>query len=175
MCSRDYNVECVTSHLSVLGHNVQYSMETNGVTDHGAPGDHDISISTQDDEADNLRQECRKWAVRVARETKTISEIERRLNALKRSTSRAILSGSRDVSREEVEARIEELEHILRRTRTSKMKDETKISYLKRELGQEVERWLSDLPMPTEEDSKQRKLDILEMNRKLSVANFVNK
>ena len=43
----------------------------------------DISISTQDDEAHVLRKECRKWAIRVAREEKAIMDIEKRLNALK--------------------------------------------------------------------------------------------
>ena len=28
------------------------------------------------------------------------------------------------------------------------VKDETKISYLRRELGPQVDRWLSDLPLP---------------------------
>ena len=106
MCSREFNLECVTSHLPVLAHNIQYSLDNTHQPGHA---DHDpeleISISTQDDEGDNLREECRKWAIRVARETKTISDIERRLNALKKSTSRAILSGSRDISREDVEVK----------------------------------------------------------------------
>ena len=94
-----------------------------------------------------LRKECRKWAIRVAREAKAISEMERRLNVLKLSASRAVINGSRDVSVEEVEAKVEELEHVLRRTRTSKLKDETKISFLRKQLGGQVEKWLEDLPI----------------------------
>ena len=30
-----------------------------------------------------LKRECRKWAVRLARETKAIQEMERRLNSIK--------------------------------------------------------------------------------------------
>ena len=172
MCSRDYNVECVTSHLSVLGHNIQYSMEINGATDHGAPGDHDISISTQDDEGHVLKKECRKWAIRVARETKAINDMEKRLSALKKCSSRAILT--RDVSREDVEARVEELEHILRRTRTSKMKEETKISYLRRELGPEVEKWLADLPLPPGAAGT-KMVNIEDINRRISVANIIKR
>ena len=94
-----------------------------------------------------LRKECRKWAIRVAREAKAISEMERRLNVLKLSASRAVINGSRDVSVEEVEAKVEELEHVLRRTRTSKLKDETKISFLRKQLGAQVDKWLDDLPI----------------------------
>ena len=94
-----------------------------------------------------LRKECRKWAIRVAREAKAISEMERRLNVLKLSASRAIINGNRDVSVEEVEAKVEELEHVLRRTRTSKLKDETKISFLRKQLGAQVDKWLDDLPI----------------------------
>ena len=83
----------------------------------------------------------------MAREAKAISEMERRLNVLKISASRAIISGSRDVSVEEVEAKVDELEHILRRTRTSKLKDETKISFLRKQLGGQVDKWLDDLPI----------------------------
>ena len=94
-----------------------------------------------------LRKECRKWAIRVAREAKAISEMERRLNVLKISASRAVINGSRDVSAEQVEAKVEELEHVLRRTRTSKLKDETKISFLRKQLGAQVDKWLDDLPI----------------------------
>ena len=86
------------------------------------------------------------WS-RVAREAKAISEMEKRLIVLKKSASRAIISGSREVSMEQVEAKVDELEHILRRTRTSKLKDETKISFLRKQLGAQVDKWLDDLPI----------------------------
>ena len=123
------------------GHHIQYQYKSS------ASQDEDISVSTEDDEAHVLRKECRKWAIRVAREAKAISEMERRLNVLKLSASRAVINGSRDVSVEEVEAKVEELEHVLRRTRTSKLKDETKISFLRKQLGGQVEKWLEDLPI----------------------------
>ena len=69
------------------------------------------------------------------------------------------------------------MEHILRRTRTSKLKDETKINYLRRELGPEVEKWLSDLPL-TEEfnlEGGRKLLDVTQLQRKISVSNAVNK
>ena len=84
---------------------------------------------------------------RVAREAKAISEMEKRLSCLKKSASRAIISGSRDVSMDQVEAKVDELEHVLRRTRTSKLKDETKISFLRKQLGAQVDKWLEDLPI----------------------------
>ena len=70
---------------------------------------------------------------------------------------------------------MEELEHILRRTRTSKLKDETKISYLRRELGPEAEKWLMDLPVSNPDDVNihRNKLDLTEINRKLSIGNVV--
>ena len=86
------------------------------------------------------------WS-RVAREAKAISEMEKRLIVLKKSASRAIISGNREVSMEQVEAKVDELEHILRRTRTSKLKDETKISFLRKQLGGQVDKWLDDLPI----------------------------
>ena len=82
MCSRDYNVKCVTSHFPVLSHNIQYTSEA-GVNKEQEDRDQDISISTQDDEAHVLRRECRKWAIRVAREAKAINDLEKRLSALK--------------------------------------------------------------------------------------------
>ena len=42
-----------------------------------------VNSSTQDDEAHVLRRECRKWAIRVAREAKAINDIEKRLSVLK--------------------------------------------------------------------------------------------
>ena len=47
---------------------------------------------------------------------------------------------------DQVEAKVEELEHILRRSTTSKLKEETKISFLKEKLGPEVDKWLSEIP-----------------------------
>ena len=73
---------------------------------------------------------------------------------------------------------MEELEHILRRTRTSKLKDETKINYLRRELGPEVEKWLSDLPLTEEfnmEPGGRKLLDVTQLQRKISVSNAVNR
>ena len=51
---------------------------------------------------------------------------------------------------EQVESKVEELEQILRRTRTSKLKDETKISFLRKQLGGQVDSWLEDLPIRKE-------------------------
>lgn len=136
---------CLTFVISIFfsleGRHIQYQYRS------AASQDEDISVSTEDDEAHVLRKECRKWAIRVAREAKAISEMERRLNVLKLSASRAAINGSRDVSAEQVEAKVEELEHVLRRTRTSKLKDETKISFLRKQLGAQVDKWLDDLPI----------------------------
>ena len=73
-----------------------------------------------------------------------------------------------------MEARVEELEHILRRTRTSKMKEETKISYLRRELGPEVEKWLADIPLVAG-DLETRRVNIGDINRRISVTNMVKR
>ena len=173
MSDRDFNAACLATHFPVLGERIQYSgaPEPESNMEDGAETG-DISISTQDDEGHTLKKECRKWAVRVARETKAINDMEKRLSALKKCSSRAILT--RDVSREDVEARVEELEHILRRTRTSKMKEETKLSYLRRELGPEVEKWLADLP-PTPGNIGGKKVNIDDINRRISVANIIKR
>ena len=55
-------------------------------------------------------------------------------------------SGSKDIPADQVEAKVEELEHILRRSTTSKLKEETKISFLREKLGPEVDKWLSEIP-----------------------------
>ncbi len=167
MSDRDFNAACLAQHFPVLGERIQYSGTPEVAADTG-----DISISTQDDEGHVLKKECRKWAIRVARETKAIHDMEKRLSALKKCSSRAILT--RDVSREDVEARVEELEHILRRTRTSKMKEETKLSYLRRELGPEVEKWLADLPIPPG-DASRKMVNIEDINRRISVANIIKR
>ena len=173
MSDRDFNAACMAAHFPVLAERIQYSgapdVQSN-MEDGGDTGD--ISISTQDDEGHVLKKECRKWAIRVARETKAIHDMEKRLSALKKCSSRAILT--RDVSREDVEARVEELEHILRRTRTSKMKEETKLSYLRRELGPEVEKWLADLPIPPG-DASRKIVNIEDINRRISVANIIKR
>ena len=83
MCSRDYNVQCLASHFPVLGHNIQYTSDGLNKEPEDRDQDQDISISTQDDEAHVLRRECRKWAIRVAREAKAINDLEKRLSALK--------------------------------------------------------------------------------------------
>ena len=173
MSDRDFNAACLATHYPVLGERIQYSgaPEPESNLEDGAETG-DISISTQDDEGHNLKKECRKWAIRVARETKAINDMEKRLSALKKCSSRAILT--RDVSREDVEARVEELEHILRRTRTSKMKEETKLSYLRRELGPEVEKWLADLPLAPG-DISGKKVNIEDINRRISVANIIKR
>ena len=173
MSDRDFNAACLATYYPVLGERIQYSgaPEPESNLEDGAETG-DISISTQDDEGHNLKKECRKWAIRVARETKAINDMEKRLSALKKCSSRAILT--RDVSREDVEARVEELEHILRRTRTSKMKEETKLSYLRRELGPEVEKWLADLPLPPGEAGT-KMVNIEDINRRISVANIIKR
>ena len=55
-------------------------------------------------------------------------------------------SGSKDLPPEHVEAKVEELEHILRRSTTAKLKEESKISFLREQLGHEVDKWLSEIP-----------------------------
>jgi len=77
--SRQYNVACYMTYYPVLEHHVQYQFEP---VDHEEP-----SISTQQDEGHVLRKECRKWAIRVAREAKAIQEMEKRLSTLKELTN----------------------------------------------------------------------------------------
>ena len=90
MTSRDYNVLCYTRYYPVLSHHVQYQFEP-GNREQLALSTREVTtihstvanaITTQD-EGHVLKRECRKWAVRLVRETKAIQEMERRLNSIK--------------------------------------------------------------------------------------------
>ena len=49
-----------------------------------------IDIFGYKDEAHVLRKECRKWAIRVAREAKVIHDMEKRLHTLKELSNELI-------------------------------------------------------------------------------------
>ncbi|CAH1776504.1 unnamed protein product [Owenia fusiformis] len=147
MISQTYNLQCFLHNNFVFTNLVQYKFE---------PCDNDqvTGISTDHNAREQVESEAKKWATKVAKESKAIRDYTRKYNALqasinnsgnkKRAPSESSSGDGKEKDKNEVdpETRLEELKQYIRRAETARMKAEGRLDLL-RIAGINVDEWLS--------------------------------
>ncbi|XP_064636738.1 protein nervous wreck-like isoform X2 [Lineus longissimus] len=149
LISRDYNLQCFLTQYPAFTELMQYHFE---------PCENDavrkLAFDTKGD--NSLEQEAKKWATKVAKETKAIREYGKTLKVLltdgdkKSASDSSSPDGEKDAKEKPVdpEVRIEECRENIRKSETAKMKAEARLDLLK-EAGIDTEEWLNKANMDT--------------------------
>ncbi|XP_049786116.1 protein nervous wreck [Schistocerca cancellata] len=135
--TREYNLQCLYLFYPVLKQHIQYEFE---------PCENDsIDKVTADHSSaqQQLSKEAKRWATRIARDKQNVAEYERRLMALQALRDQGQKVDPNDVNGPDLETKIEDLKHSIRRSETSKVKAEARIECL-RAGGVNVDEWLQE-------------------------------
>ncbi|XP_047115897.1 protein nervous wreck [Schistocerca piceifrons] len=135
--TREYNLQCLYLFYPVLKQHIQYEFE---------PCENDsIDKVTADHSSaqQQLSKEAKRWATRIARDKQNVAEYERRLVALQALRDQGQKVDPNDVNGPDLETKIEDLKHSIRRSETSKVKAEARIECL-RAGGVNVDEWLQE-------------------------------
>ncbi|XP_050518858.1 protein nervous wreck isoform X2 [Diabrotica virgifera virgifera] len=135
--TREYNLQCCYLYYPVLKQHIHYEFDPcdNDPVEH-VTADHDSSSAT-------LSKEARRWATKIARENNNVKESVRKLqiyHALKESGQRV---DPNDQNGPDLETKIEEMKHAIRRAETAKTKAEARIECL-RGGGVNVDEWMQE-------------------------------
>ncbi|XP_015585910.1 F-BAR and double SH3 domains protein 2 [Cephus cinctus] len=134
--TREHNLQCCYLYYPVLKQHIQYDFE---------PCDNDPvdRITADHSAAGNLGKEARRWSSRIAREVTTIREGVRKLQALLQLKESGQKTDPNDPNGPDLDTKIDELRHVIRRAETAKMKAEARIECL-RNGGVNVDEWLQE-------------------------------
>ncbi|XP_046390282.1 protein nervous wreck isoform X1 [Ischnura elegans] len=141
--TRDYNIQCLYLLSPSLKQHIQYQFEpcdedpiaTVTPLESGGPSSGDTA---------GLAKEARRWATRIGRETATLREGIRKLNALQALRDSGQKTDPNDPNGPDLDTKIDDLRQSLRRSETAKMKAEARIECL-RNGGVNVDEWLQDV------------------------------
>ncbi|XP_006624485.1 protein nervous wreck-like isoform X2 [Apis dorsata] len=134
--TREYNIQCCCLYYPVLKQHIQYDFE---------PCDNDPieRITADHSAAATLGKEARRWSTRIAREINSIRENNRKLQVLLQLKESGQKTDPNDPQGPDVDTKIDELKHIIRRAETAKLKAEARIECL-RNGGVNVDEWLQE-------------------------------
>ncbi|XP_072161676.1 protein nervous wreck isoform X2 [Bemisia tabaci] len=138
--SRDYNMQCVYLYYPVLKQHIQYEFEAcdNDTVDR-ITADHSSVVSV-------LSKEARRWATRVHRENNNIRENTRKLQVFQALRDSGQKSDPNDPNGPDLETKIEDLKHSIRRSEVAKAKAEARLECLRNgDSNVNVEEWLADM------------------------------
>ncbi|XP_076169428.1 protein nervous wreck-like isoform X1 [Ptiloglossa arizonensis] len=135
--TREYNIQCCCLYYPVLKQHIQYEFE---------PCDHDPveRITADHAAAATLGKEARRWATRIAREVSSIRENNRKLQVLVQLKESGQKTDPNDPQGPDLDTKIDELKHTIRRAETAKLKAESRIECL-RNGGVNVDEWLQEV------------------------------
>lgn len=142
LITRNYNLQCYVTEWTVLRDKIQYEFEP-------CHGDLVDRISADHNAAVSLSKEARKWATRIAKETKLSREANTQLRALLAAQSAGIKkvpltgdgTGSDQCPQQDIEHKIEELRQDIRKANTNRVKAEARLEAL-RAGGVNVDEWV---------------------------------
>ncbi|KAK0177887.1 hypothetical protein PV328_001891 [Microctonus aethiopoides] len=122
--SREYNIQCCNLYYPVLKQHIQYEFE---------PCDNDQvdRVTADHSAATTLGKEARRWSSKIARDISNIRENTRKLQALQQLKESGQKSDPNDPNGPDLETKIDDLKHVIRRAETSKMKAEARIECLR--------------------------------------------
>ncbi|XP_052794395.1 F-BAR and double SH3 domains protein 2-like isoform X3 [Mya arenaria] len=134
MINRNFDLKCFLYTNNVFTNLVQYEFEP-------CMQDKCNKISKTYNGAHQLDKEARKWATKIAKETKAIRDYQRALKSVG-TGDKVSQRGSTEAVSQDPEARTEELLQNIRQAETAKVKAEARIETLHK-AGVEVDEWLS--------------------------------
>ncbi|XP_011140988.1 F-BAR and double SH3 domains protein 2 isoform X1 [Harpegnathos saltator] len=134
--TREYNIQCCCLYYPVLKQHIQYEFEA---------CDHDpMDRITADHAAANaLGKEARRWSTRIAREVSTVRENNRKLQTMLQLKEAGQKTDPNDPNGPDLDTKIDELKHAIRRAETAKLKAEARIECL-RHGGVNVDEFLQE-------------------------------
>ncbi|KAF3422055.1 hypothetical protein E2986_01132 [Frieseomelitta varia] len=134
--TREYNIQCCCLYYPVLKQHIQYDFEA---------CDHDPveRITADHSAAATLGKEARRWSTRIAREISSIRENSRKVQVLLQLKESGQKTDPNDPQGPDLDTKIDELKHMIRRAETAKLKAEARIECL-RNGGVNVDEWLQE-------------------------------
>ncbi|XP_073974020.1 FCH and double SH3 domains nervous wreck isoform X2 [Rhodnius prolixus] len=123
--SRDYNLQCVYLYYPVLKQHIQYEFE---------PCDNDTVSKVSAEHSSSaaaLSKEAKRWANRVARENTNVKDAMAKLTTLHAFRESGQKTDPNDPNGPDIDTKMDELRHIIRRAETAKGKAEARIECLK--------------------------------------------
>ncbi|XP_071439779.1 protein nervous wreck isoform X3 [Hetaerina americana] len=141
--TRDYNIQCLYLFSPSLKQHIQYQFEPCDDDPVSTVTPLETGGSSSGDTA-GLAKEARRWATRIGRETTTLREGIRKLNALQALRDSGQKTDPNDPNGPDLDTKIDDLRQSLRRSETAKMKAEARIECL-RAGGVNVDEWLQDV------------------------------
>ncbi|XP_076071244.1 F-BAR and double SH3 domains protein 2-like isoform X2 [Mytilus galloprovincialis] len=154
LIDRNFNHQCFLYCNKILTDKVQYQFEP-------CHNDKCNKISKEHGADLQVDKEARKWATKIAKETKTIRDHEKTLKALEATAAGDLGSDSgtgMENNQQEIEQKIEEMKQHIRKAETAKDKAEARIEML-RDSGVNVDEWLASAQaesLRVEEDAMSR-------------------
>lgn len=135
--TREYNLQCTYLYYPVLKQHIQYEFEPcDNDPVRKITAEHDAVLQT-------LNHEGKRWAARVARESHSIRENNRRLAACQALRDAGHRADPNDQNGPDLDTKIEELAEHIRKSEVLKLKAEAKLECLKQG-GISVEEWLQE-------------------------------
>ncbi|XP_026824284.1 F-BAR and double SH3 domains protein 2 isoform X2 [Ooceraea biroi] len=134
--TREYNIQCCCIHYPVLKQHIQYKFE---------PCDSDPvdRITADHSAATTLGKEARRWSTKRAREISSARENKRKLQVLQQLRDAGQKTDPNDPNGPDLDTKIDELSHAVRRAETAKLKAEARIECL-RQGGVNVDEFLQE-------------------------------
>ncbi|KAL6268816.1 hypothetical protein P5V15_001940 [Pogonomyrmex californicus] len=134
--TREYNIQCCYLYYPVLKQHIQYEFE---------PCDNDPidRITADHSAATMLGKEARRWSTKIAREVSSIRENNRKLQMLQQLKEAGQKTDPNDPNGPDLDTKIDELKHAIRRAETAKLKAEARIECL-RHGGVNVDEFLQE-------------------------------
>ncbi|KAG5314571.1 FCSD2 protein, partial [Acromyrmex insinuator] len=134
--TREYNIQCCCLYYPVLKQHIQYEFE---------PCDSDPveRITADHAAASALGKEARRWSTKIAREVSSIRENNRKLQVLYQLKDAGQKTDPNDPNGPDLDTKIDELKHAVRRAETAKLKAEARIECL-RHGGVNVDEFLQE-------------------------------
>ncbi|XP_008553821.1 protein nervous wreck isoform X2 [Microplitis demolitor] len=122
--TREYNIQCCNLYYPVLKQHIQYEFE---------PCDSDPidRVTADHSAATTLGKEAKRWSSKIAREISNIRENTRKLQAMLQLKESGQKSDPNDPTGPDLDTKIDELKHNIRRAETAKMKAEARIECLR--------------------------------------------
>ncbi|XP_014612779.1 PREDICTED: F-BAR and double SH3 domains protein 2 isoform X2 [Polistes canadensis] len=134
--TREYNIQCCCLYYPVLKQHIQYEFEA-------CDSDPVERITADHAAATTLGKETRRWSTRIAREVASIRENNRKLLILQQLKDSGQKTDPSDPNGPDVDTKIDELKHSIRRAETAKLKAEARIECL-RHGGVNVDEFLQE-------------------------------
>ncbi|KAL0113792.1 hypothetical protein PUN28_012727 [Cardiocondyla obscurior] len=122
--TREYNIQCCCLYYPVLKQHIQYDFE---------PCDNDPvdRVTADHSAATTLGKEARRWSTKIAREVSGIRENNRKLQVLYQLKESGQKTDPNDPNGPDLDTKIDELKHAIRRAETAKLKAEARLECLR--------------------------------------------